>query len=369
VTSGRRRHPLLTVGLAACVALAGLIGVVAGFAIDQLEVAQPAAATPLASTLLPPGWLASYQQAAAGCPGLDWTILAAVGTVESGNGANNGPSPAGAVGPMQFLPATFAAYDHPVPADSEPTPVPPGAQPPTPWDPVDAIWAAARLLCSVGVATSPHDALIAYNCGNPRLACQAASAGYATTVLGLAARLGVGGLGPTSPGAQVVTYAQSQLGVPYRWGGETPGIAFDCSGLAQWAWAQVGVVLPRNGQLQYDAGPHVPPAQPLEAGDLVFFGAAPTQIGHVGIYLGDNRMIDAPHSGAVVRVDGFDPTPGARWGGDLYIGATRPSIHGPFDRLSTAALAVSEPPRDPRRLHRLERMMESCVRRGCIPKS
>jgi cell wall-associated NlpC family hydrolase len=324
VNPRRRHHPLLTLALAGCFALAGLIGVVAGFALDQVEVAGPADASPLATTILPPGWLAWYEQAAAGCPGLDWTILAAVGTVESGNGANNGPSPAGALGPMQFLPATFAAYDHPVPADADPTPVPPGAEPPSPWDPVDAIWAAARLLCSLGVATSPHDALITYNCGNPGPACQAASAGYAATVLALAARLGLGGQGPTSPGAQVVAYAQTQLGVPYRWGGEAAGVAFDCSGLAQWAWAQVGVVLPRNGQAQYDAGPQAPPGQALQPGDLIFFGPGPSEIDHVGIYAGGGRMIDAPHTGAAVRLDTFDPTPGAPWGSDLYVGATRP---------------------------------------------
>jgi cell wall-associated NlpC family hydrolase len=315
---------LLFVVSVAAAALAALFGLVAGVAVGGLDVGQPARPTAWADQLIPPAYLAWYQQAAAGCPGLDWSVLAAVGTVESGNGANNGPSAAGAVGPMQFLAATFAAYDHPVPADPQPTPVPPGVQPPIRSDPVDAIWAAARLLCADNAAANPHDALVAYNCGNPGPACQAASAGYAAAVLGLAARLGAGGSTPSSAGAQVVAYARSQLGVPYRWAGQSPGVAFDCSGLAQWAWAQVGINLPRVAQAQYDAGPAVVAGQPLAQGDLVFFGSSPTLVGHVGIYIGDDRMIDAPHSGAAVRVDTFDPRPGAVWGADHYIAATRP---------------------------------------------
>ena len=310
--------------LAMTMAVAGLFAVVAAAAIAGLEPASASTPTALAGQVIPADYLAWYRQAAAGCPGLDWTVLAAVGTVESGNGTNNGPSAAGAVGPMQFLPATFAAYDHPVPADADPTPVPPGSQPPSPWNPVDAIWAAARLLCADGAATNVHDALVAYNCGNPGPACQAASAGYATAVTALAARLGAAGTLASSAGQRVADYARSQLGVAYRWGGETPGAGFDCSGLAQWAWAQVGVALPRVAQAQYDAGPPVPPGDPLAPGDLVFFGAGPNTVGHVGIYLGDGRMVDAPHTGAAVRVDGFDPHPGTPWGTERYLGATRP---------------------------------------------
>ena len=95
--------------------------------------------------------LALYQQAAATCPGLPWTILAAIGTVESGQRAVDParraravPTRPGAEGPMQFEPATFAAYDEPVP--------PGGAAPPSPYDPADAVYAAARLLCANGAA-------------------------------------------------------------------------------------------------------------------------------------------------------------------------------------------------------------------------
>ena len=92
--------------------------------------------------------LTLYQQAAAPVRGLPWTILAAIGTVESDNGQSNlpgvhsGANSAGAEGPMQFEPATFADYDEPVP--------PGGATPPSPYDPTDAVYAAARLLCADG---------------------------------------------------------------------------------------------------------------------------------------------------------------------------------------------------------------------------
>jgi len=111
-----------------------------------------------------------------------------------------------------------------------------------------------------------------------------------------------------------LTYAASQLGVPYRWGGTGPG-GFDCSGLSQAAFAHAGVSLPRVAQDQFDAGPTVTAAQP-SAGDLLFFGSGPGGVDHVGIYAGDGLMVDAPHTGAVVRVEAAD------WSG--LVGATRP---------------------------------------------
>ena len=91
----------------------------------------------------PPQMLALYERAALTCPGLPWSVLAAIGTVESSNGTSELPGVhAGAEGPMQFEPATFGAYDEPVP--------PGGADPPSPYDPTDAVYAAARLLCANG---------------------------------------------------------------------------------------------------------------------------------------------------------------------------------------------------------------------------
>lgn len=104
-----------------------------------------------------------YREAATTCPGLPWTLLAGIGTVESDNGqstlpgVHSGANAAGAEGPMQFEPATFAAYDLPVP--------PGGADPPSPYDPADAVYAAARMLCADGARDGANlaAAVYAYN--------------------------------------------------------------------------------------------------------------------------------------------------------------------------------------------------------------
>ena len=114
--------------------------------------------------------------------------------------------------------------------------------------------------------------------------------------------------------------ARAQLGVPYKWGGEAPGQSFDCSGLVQYAYEKQGVNLPRTAQAQYDATMKVPKGAQLQPGDLMFFGSSTSAITHVGIYLGNGQMIDAPHSGAAVRVEG------SNWAD--YVGATRPTDPG-----------------------------------------
>lgn len=126
-----------------------------------------------------------------------------------------------------------------------------------------------------------------------------------------------------APSSSIVSIAQSQLGVPYSWGGESAGKAFDCSGLVQWVYAQAGDTLPRVAQDQYNATPKVAAGTALQPGDLLFFGSGPNGIEHVGIYIGNGQMIDAPHTGADVRVDQvFGPNGQSLWGN--YVGATRP---------------------------------------------
>lgn len=104
--------------------------------------------------------------------------------------------------------------------------------------------------------------------------------------------------------ASIVAYAQSQLGLPYRWGAELPGVAFDCSGLTEAAYNSVGIDIPRVAQAQYDAGPKLGPIEQLQPGDLVFFGnpSASGGLHHVAIYIGNGSIIHAPHTGDVVRI-------------------------------------------------------------------
>jgi cell wall-associated NlpC family hydrolase len=112
-----------------------------------------------------------------------------------------------------------------------------------------------------------------------------------------------------------VAAAESQIGVPYHWGGEDPGVGFDCSGLTQWSWGQAGVSIPRTAQEQYDAIDHVS-LSALEPGDLLFWGGGPGDIQHVGMYVGDGEVIHAPETGQVVHIQPI-------WNSDL-VGAGRP---------------------------------------------
>jgi hypothetical protein len=298
---------------AAGVLAVGTFGTVGILAVGLQAIAAPTIApTGTATDQIPADYLTLYQGAALRCP-MPWTILAAVGEVESDQGRDAGVSSAGAVGPMQFEPATWARWG--VDGDGD------GKK--DPRDPADAFPAAADYLCSLGVAKNPHGALVAYNCGNAGASCQTASAGYAATVLATAATYGT--TTGTSPVAQqAVQVALNQVGTPYVWGGESAA-GFDCSGLVQFSYARAGVTLPRTAQQQYDATPHLPVATELQAGDLVFFGAGPGAVDHVGIALGDGRMVDAPHTGTDVRLDEIPVTVGAAYGGLTYLGATRPA--------------------------------------------
>jgi peptidoglycan DL-endopeptidase CwlO len=105
---------------------------------------------------------------------------------------------------------------------------------------------------------------------------------------------------PVPPGATgAIEAAESQLGVPYVWGGETPGVGFDCSGLVQWSWAQAGVSLPRTSGAQFEATTQIPLAD-IEPGDLLFYG--PDGSEHVAMYVGGGTMIEAPETGQDVHL-------------------------------------------------------------------
>ena len=101
----------------------------------------------------------------------------------------------------------------------------------------------------------------------------------------------------TTVGERAARLASRYVGVPYAWGGASPRHGFDCSGLVMYVYSKLGVSLPHYAASQYRYGRKVS-RWGLKPGDLVFFSG----LGHVGLFIGKGRFIDAPHAGAVVRV-------------------------------------------------------------------
>lgn len=116
---------------------------------------------------------------------------------------------------------------------------------------------------------------------------------------------GSAGVGAVS-GEQVVADARRYLGVPYTWGGTDPAKGLDCSGLVQRVYKDLGIDLPRTSQDQARVGTVVPSLAQARPGDLIAFG---TPADHIGIYVGDHKMIAAPKSGDVVKVQDIYRTP------------------------------------------------------------
>jgi cell wall-associated NlpC family hydrolase len=251
---------------------------------------------------IPADYLLLYEQAGLAFD-VPWELLAGIGKVECDHGRNPDPAcwqegktnAAGAGGPMQFLASTWAAYgldgDNNGIADR--------------WDPADAIVSAANYLKASGAPDDLPAAVYAYNHSQTYVQQVLAWAGlYANEYANAPAP--VAGAAASSAQAQAaVAYALEQLGSPYLWGGEGAG-GFDCSGLVQAAYAAAGLQLPRVAQAQYDATAVKPvPLDQVRPGDLVFFGASTSAITHVGIVVSPGQMVDAPHTGAVVRIEPF----------------------------------------------------------------
>jgi cell wall-associated NlpC family hydrolase len=118
---------------------------------------------------------------------------------------------------------------------------------------------------------------------------------------------------PPSSHSGAANAALSQLGTQYVWAGSQPG-GFDCSGLVMWAFAQVGVALPHSSYAQYGYGVPVSRDQ-LQPGDLVFFDG----LGHVGIYIGGDQFVHAPHTGDVVKISSLSEG----WYTSTFVGARR----------------------------------------------
>ena len=117
----------------------------------------------------------------------------------------------------------------------------------------------------------------------------------------------------------IVQSAHRFVGTAYRWGGESAGRGFDCSGLTQTVYRLNGLDLPRNSRSQFRAGTPVP-RQALRMGDLVFFSTTRrNRVSHVGVYTGQGKFIHAPGRGKRIRTSSLDN----RYFRRRYIGARR----------------------------------------------
>jgi cell wall-associated NlpC family hydrolase len=287
---------------AACAAAAALplliiLLVTASPAPPTAQAATPAglsgAPTAAARAGIPPAWLIWYMDAAQTCPGLPWSVLAGIGTVESDNGqsglpgVHSGANFAGAKGPMQFEPATFAAY-----ATGPDKPL-------SPYDPADAIYTAAAMLCASGArggsAAGIEQAIFAYNHAQ----------WYVTEVMSWAAKYAA--QGGSSAVATAIAFAKAQLGKPYQWGAAGPG-SYDCSGLVYAAYAAAGIHIARTTYQWPQDGPVIALNQ-IQPGDLLFSAGSdgtPANPGHVVMYLGGGQVIQAPQTGQDVQIDPAD---------------------------------------------------------------
>ena len=375
--------------------------------------------TQVQSGALPFAALRGIWQAAGNTYGIPWPVLAAINKVETNFGSNLGPSSAGAVGWMQFMPSTWARWGIDANGDGVADPD----------NPTDAIFSAARYLAGCGGQFDIARAVYCYNHaswyvnevlglaslygrgggnalggsalfsdgGELQARIKDARATVATSKTQVAsARAGVrklasaerrflrvastahllssqlearkravllgvrrsaadaqlnrlrkrlssataqlsrmqdqasgasfsapsyafpvgGGFASAGQDDGVVSLAAQHLGVPYKWAGASPVTGFDCSGLVQYVYGQLGVSLPHNTVAQWNSANVVSVRRnQLQPGDLVFFD----KLDHVGIYIGYGDFIDAPHTGAFVRVDSLDDG----WYAANYDGAKR----------------------------------------------
>jgi len=106
--------------------------------------------------------------------------------------------------------------------------------------------------------------------------------------------------------SDIVVRALAQIDIPYRYGGSTPAVGFDCSGLVRYVYGTVaGRELPRRSEEMVKLGDSISRSQ-LEPGDLVFFNTLARAYSHVAIYIGDGRFLHAPARGGKVRIEALD---------------------------------------------------------------
>jgi len=106
-------------------------------------------------------------------------------------------------------------------------------------------------------------------------------------------------------GEFIVKSAKLQMGAPYKFGGNSPGEGFDCSGLALYSHRINGISIPRRTAEQFEQGKHINRTE-LNSGDLLFFRTMGPSVSHVGIYIGNDIFIHAPNSRKNVQIETLD---------------------------------------------------------------
>ncbi|MGW8558139.1 C40 family peptidase [Streptomyces tubercidicus] len=301
---------------------AGATVLVIGAAYLQAASDNPALNLAL-SVSVPAKYQELVQDAGNTCPEVTPNLLASLLTQESGFNPK-AKSPVGARGIAQFMPSTWESSGVDGNGDGKRDV----------WDPEDAIPSSAKYLCSIArdvkdvPGNKQDNILAAYNAGTDAVKRYGGvppykeTQNYVRSISSLAGQPGKGGKAGTvitaRQGATVVNTAQEALGTEYSWGGGNASgpstgtccsprgrsgadiRGFDCSGLTVYAYAKVGIALPRTAAAQYAASKPVNPGE-MRVGDLVFYGSSASSIHHVGIYVGGGYMIDAPRPGTKVR--------------------------------------------------------------------
>jgi len=321
------------------------IGVAFGGQLGQLVSQEPPSA--YATNELPAVTIRAFEESAEQCVGVPWQVLAAVNLTVDPNvmadldtatgevspafygpessGADSSTEGASELGPMGFSPAVWAEY-------AELYPGAPAGAAPDPQNEYDAIFTLGAVLCAFGTNAGDIDDTLSSYDASPAWVSSVVSLAieYGMNVDGTTTDIGGSGSAPTSgsgpptgsgnytvssppgetfdgSGIALVAAAETQLGVPYVWGGVTENVGLDCSGLVVVSMQAIGFNLLwsfRTSQEQATLGVTVAPSA-LRPGDLLFFEGedttGPSLLGHVAIYVGDNEMIEAPETGEVVQ--------------------------------------------------------------------
>jgi cell wall-associated NlpC family hydrolase len=315
--AGRSRAALPAAVSAAAAAVFGFI-LLLTLAVQPVPLAQSSGSGGLNTSAVPSAYVAWVLKAGSLCAAITPPIIAAQDQVESDWDPNARNAGSGAEGIAQFLPSTFETWGR---NDD-------GTGDVSPYNPRDEIMAQGRYDCYLasfaqqlinagqasGTATSL--ALAAYNAGPLTVeqahGVPAAAASYVSQIESLAATKYTASVpAPTQAGLIAVAAAESALGTPYQYGGScddphgsNPSGWCDCSSLVQMAWRVAGVSLPRTTYQQWRVGTPVASVSQLQPGDLIFIpGSDATSAGpgHVGMYVGNGMLINAPYTGTVVQ--------------------------------------------------------------------